>query len=307
MTRKKIKSNLLNRKSMMGSLMISAALIFSGCQLRVADSTSTPISSTDSAVTTSAAASAPTAPDTAAPPQTSPATTPAPQTQAAPPVSTIATGEDVQTVLQRSANAMLTVESYDYTSTNVANFGGEDVESATAATIFPGNGDGRITTTQGEVRDTTYLKNNRMYMMDPLTEKWVYMDLADESEAEAIVIHDRVNEYMTVTEINGEYVLTSDHPLDALQFYSLTGIEVKQKETLDQMASQGQTMETMVEFILDDQFRYRKVTYEQVTTTAGVSTHNVSSYTYSNYNEAEEIIIPQEILEGAIPFQAQNQ
>jgi hypothetical protein len=72
------------------------------------------------------------------------------------------------------------------------------------------------------------------------------------------------------------------------------------------MDSQGQTMETLVEFVLDENFRYVNVSYEQVITTGGISTYTFSSYDYSDYNQAEEVIIPDEILVEAQPVDSQS-
>ena len=294
--------------------LIGSFLFLSGCNLEVEESTS-PQKTTSALETQSnsmpvgqnsstATASHVTTPETTSSiPETQPVTqTPAVTT----PVSTIFSGEDARTILQQSADAMLAVESYHYTAISSSNFGEQNLESETDATIFPAKGDGRITSTQGDISSTTYLKNNRMYMLDPISEQWVYMDMPKDSETEPVTIHKRVNDYMTVIEHDNQYLLTSNHPLSALEFYSLTGIELQQKDTLDVMDSQGQTMETLVEFVLDENFRYVNVSYEQVITTGGISTYTFSSYDYSDYNQAEEVIIPDEILVEAQPVDSQS-
>lgn len=302
------KFNLIKRVLLLS--LIGSSLILSGCDLKVAESSSLPITTStmetkpdsktvgqDSSTNLSNHSSNTKTTSNSTKTQTSAKTTP---------VLTVSSGEDVRTILQQSADAMLDVESYYYTATSSSNFGEQNIESETDATIFPAKGDGRITSTQQGISSTTYLKNNRMYMLDPLSEKWVYMDMPKESEAKPVTIHERVNDYMTIIEKDNQYLITSTHPLDAFEFYSLTGIEIQQKETLDLMESQGQTMETLVEFVLDENFRYLNVSYEQVITTAGISTYTFSSFDYSNYNQAEEVIIPDEILKEAKAVDSQT-
>lgn len=208
-------------------------------------------------------------------------------------------------ILQKSADAMMRVHSYDYTSSSVAEFGDTEVVTTTKATIHPLLGNGKIMTKQADILDTTYLLNHRMYMEDPSTGSWVYLDMPVDKTS-TIRIHARVNDYIDVTRSGDDIILVSTHPLSALEFYSLTGIEIKEKDTLAQMEAQGQTMETMVEFILDQEYRYKKVSYEQVTTTAGVSTHTVTTYDYSNYNSAPEIELPDKIHKEAVPYQPEG-
>ena len=311
--------------------LIGFSLILSGCNLQVSlqssqgYESSAPKTQSDSAEpeTSTVASSQSTSPQTT--PTTSsiqtettnPAETTTPVETTAPaenstaaettPIAALPSNEDVQSILQQSADAMLAVVSYNYVASSSSKLGEQTIESETQATMFPAKGDGHITTTQGDKSSTTYLKNNRMYMIDPLSEKWVYMDMPKDPEAKQVTIHERVNDYMTLKKQDNQYLLTSEYPLNALEFYSLTGIELQQKETIDNMDAQGQTMETLVELLLDENFRYVNVTYDQVLTTGGIKTYTFSSYDYSNYNQAEEIIIPDNILEQATSVEAQTE
>lgn len=216
--------------------------------------------------------------------------------------------ETPRSVLQRSADAMLSVQSYDYTSESMTNFGESEASSQTEATVFPQQGDGRILTRQSGSETVSYLKNNRMYMLDPLKNAWVYVDMKNPAAQPAGEIHPRVNEYMALEKTkDGGYVLSSERPLSALEFYSLTGLEVQEAETLKQMEAQGQTMETMAVLVLDSAFRYKEVSYEQVTESGGLSTHTVLTYLYSNYDAAEEIVVPEDILQQAVPLDPDGQ
>ena len=220
-------------------------------------------------------------------------------------VSTVPDEETARYILNQSANAMLKVESYDYTSTSVSRFGNSEVTSTTKATVFPIKGDGWIETTQNEKTNTTYLKANVMYMLDPRSQEWVYVDMPNSSGSAEIIINAKVNDYITLSKNDSGYILKSTRPLSALEFYRLTGIEQKEMKNLADMVDQGTTLETVVEMELDSEYRYRKVTYDQVTTTAGVSTSNVLQYEYTNYNSAKPIEIPAEILEKAVKLQTQ--
>lgn len=261
-------------------LPLFCALFLTGCQLQVA-STSAPVTTPPAATLPIASTPLSVATNT--------------QTPASVPVT------DVRTILERSANAMVAISSYEYRAVATTNYGGEDETTSTTAVIFPRQGDGRIETTQGGSVGTTWLKDHRMYMIDPESKQWVYLQL-DPPEERPVVIHQRVSELMTLSRDGQDLVLTSVRPLNALEFYSLTGIEEQEQATLETMASLGQTMETMVTFILDEAYRYKTVLYEQVVTTSGVSTFTASSYEYSAYDQAPPVEVPREILSGAIPL-----
>lgn len=209
---------------------------------------------------------------------------------------------DVRSVLNQSADAMLKVESYEYVATDLSKLGGSEVSSTTTATVFPILGDGWIQTTQNGVINSTYLKNNRMYMVDPRNQSWVFVDMPKSSTNASSTINPKVKDYMTLTKTDKGYLIRSIRPLSALEFYMLSGIEGKEMQNLADMVNQGVSLDTVVEMELDQDFRYKKVTYDQVTTTGGVSTQNFQVYEYSNYNTAAPVVIPEEILTSALPL-----
>lgn len=260
-------------------LPLICSLLLTGCQLQVASSS----------------APAATIPIASLPAVTAPLSVANTQPPASVPVT------DIRWVLERSANAMLAVSSFEYSAVATSNYGGEDEITKTRAVLFPKQGDGRIETTQGSSTGTTYLKDHRMYMVDPESGQWVYLQM-DPPDETPVVIHQRVNELMTMTREGRNLILTSVRPLNALEFYSLTGIEVQEQATLEAMAKLGQTMETMVTYILDEAYRYQTVVYEQVVTTAGASTFTASSYEYSAYDQALPISVPRDILAEAVPL-----
>lgn len=215
---------------------------------------------------------------------------------------TVPDAHSVREILEESANAMLKVQSYNYVSTNVSKFGTSEVTSTTKATVHPILGDGWIETAQGGTVNTTYLKNNTMYMVDPGTQSWVFVDMPKSAGNNKITINAKVNEYMTLEKIDSGYRLQSIRPLSALEFYMLSGIEGKEMQNLADMVNQGIVLNTVVELELDPEFRYRKVIYDQVTTAGGVSTQSYQEYTYSNYDKADPVVVPPAIMANALKF-----
>lgn len=223
-------------------------------------------------------------------------------TQSPSSASSIPIDQDVRSVLNQSANAMLKVQSYEYVSTDISKFGSSEVTSATTAKVFPIQGDGWIQTTQTGAVNTTYLKNNRMYMVDPRNQSWVFVEMPKSSGTTSVTINPKVNDYMTIRRTDTGYVINSIRPLSALEFYMLSGIEGKEMQNLADMVTQGIALDTVVEIELDQDFRYKKVIYDQVTTTGGVSTQNFQTYEYSNYDTATPVVIPDDILNSAVPL-----
>lgn len=277
-------------KAMIPAVLMCAGLALSACQVQEA-----PLSQTGPAA---AERSVP------VPAKTAPASVPAstPSLTQPQPASVPRPAETARTVLERSAKAMAEAKSYDYTLENMTNLGGSEALTQTKATVFPFRGDGMTRTTQAGAETVSYLKNNRMYFMDPAAKIWVYVDLPPASPEANMKIHPRVDDYMKLEKKkDGGYVLSSKRPLSALEFYSLTGLEIREAQALKDMEAQGQTLETMAVLVLDDKFRYREVSYEQVIESGAMSTHSILNYTYSNYDQAAEITVPSEILENAVP------
>lgn len=219
------------------------------------------------------------------------------------PITTAATVPDevsASYVLNQSANAMLKVQSYEYISTTVSKFGTSEVTSTTKATIFPIQGDGWNETIQNNTKNTTYLKANVMYMVDPRTQSWVFVEMPKSTGFTQITVNPKVNDYMTLQKTDSGYLLKSIRPLSALEFYMLSGIEGKEMQNLADMVDQGIALDTVVEIELDAEYRYKQVIYDQVTTTGGVSTQSYLKYEYSNYNSADPIVVPEDILKSAV-------
>lgn len=206
-----------------------------------------------------------------------------------------------QDILTSSANAMLKLDSYEYTLKTVSNFGDSEIISNSAAVMFPAAGDAMTTNEEAGFSNTTYLKNNIMYMQDPGTGNWVFLSMPPE-DRNAITIDAAVNSYMEAQETEDGYVVSSLRPLNTLEFYTITGTAEKEMNNIQAMADQGVTMETMAELWLDKDFRYIKVIYDQVTTSSGVSTGTTYEYQYSKYNGAEPVVVPEEILTKAKEF-----
>lgn len=209
--------------------------------------------------------------------------------------------EQPQYILAQSANAMLTADSYEYTQTSVSDFGESQITYVTEAVMFPVKGDGMITREEAGFRNTTYLKDNIMYREDTSTGDWVYLPMEPQDDS-PVEIHERVNGYMEAMKTDDGYVVSSTRPLDLLEFYSVTGIEEKEQETIQILEEQGVSLETMVEIWLDEEYRFIKVIYDQVTTSAGVSTGTLDEYEYSNYGSAPEVTVPQEVLDEAVEY-----
>lgn len=280
----------MNLKTILPALALSIAFGLTACQ--------GPPDGTQTAPATNPAS----VPAVTLPSSVPAASQPAPTTTPSASIPSAETGT-ARFVLQQSAEAMMRAQSYEYTMESMTNFGDSEVTSQTQATVFPHEGDGMSRTRQEEDETVTYLKQNRMYLKEPASGDWVYVDMPQPAAPTPVTIHPRVNEYMTLEKTpDGGYVLSSERPLSALEFYSLTGMEVKEAQTLKDMEAQGQTMETMAVIVLDGAFRYQEVSYEQVTESGGLSTHTILSYTYSNYDAAQKVVVPTEILQTAVPL-----
>lgn len=207
-----------------------------------------------------------------------------------------------QYILAQSANAMLETPSYEYTKTSVSNFADTQITSITEAVIFPLKGDGMITKEEAGFRNTTYMKDNMMYREDSATGSWIYLPMTPPEDT-PVKIHERVNDFMEVLPTEEGYVLNSTRPLDLLEFYSLTGIEEKEQYTIKILKDQGVIIETMVEIWLDKEYRFVTVIHDQVTTSQDVSTGELDEYEYRNYDQAPEVVIPDEVLTEAVEYQ----
>lgn len=209
--------------------------------------------------------------------------------------------QEPQYVLHQSANAMIQADSYEYTQTSVSHFGENQISYVTEAVMFPLKGDGMITREESGFQSITYLKNHIMYREDTATGKWVYIPMAP-PDVSPVEVHERVNDYMEVQRTEEGYLLSSNRPLTLLEFYSITGIEESEKETIQALEEQGVSLETMVQIRLDEEYRFMTVVYDQVTTSGGVTSGTLDEYEYRNYGSAPEVVVPPEILDEAVEY-----
>lgn len=303
-------------------LSLSAALL-SGCGLTAGGPTEDPSEHTGREITSSVTSPAAqsgsvpaalpgTIPDTvpATIPDTEPETIPGTTAGPLPDTTAVASNsqadapdltEQPQHILAQSANAMLQADSYEYTQTSVSDFGETKITSVTEAVMFPVRGDGMITSEEAGYRNTTYLKDNIMYREDTATGQWVFLPVEAPDDG-PVRIHERVNGYLEALKTEEGYVISSIRPLDLMEFYSITGIEEKEQETIRILQEQGVTLETMVEIWLDEEYRFQKVIYDQVTTAAGISTGTLDEYEYHSYGTAPEVTVPQDVLDQAVEY-----
>ncbi|GEM_PF-3864071 len=214
--------------------------------------------------------------------------------------------EEALKVLETSAVSLNKLESYDMDMLTAMKILEEDIVTNTKYTVFPKLHESQITVSINGQEVSTYLKDGKIYQMNPQTMEWQFMDIGKGNPPqESVKVDPSVLEFTKVEKLqDGGYVIkiTDMMPLeDAMNAFPS---ENQQSDMTNLKNIMGEDMDMKVRIlaVTDKNMVYKSVFYEYDTY---MNDENNSvfktfvQYAYSNINNAAPVVIPEDVLKNA--------
>lgn len=208
--------------------------------------------------------------------------------------------EEALKVINDSYDTLSKVDSYDLSMTTVTKVLNQEIVTIMEGQIHPKKKEAVMYVTYEGLQSSTYLKDGKVYQVNPDSGQWEYFESNDNKENQGAKpeLTVEVLNYITTKKLDdGGYVIETNKPYKADEFFKVfpASYESDSVNQFRQNLGSDANIDVKLMIILDKELRYRNVFYEFETKVNESTIKTYIQYVYGNFNQGKEIILPEEV------------